>query len=81
MVKTGGAYEAKTLFSQLLKGGVNGGGSVVITNHGVPVARLVPVVDQRDAREAIDRWVEKRKSITLGPDLTIREMIEESRRF
>lgn len=79
-MKTVGAYEAKTHFSQLLEE-VTEGATIIITKHGMPVARLVPMVGRPNAREAIERWLEKRKSITLGPDLTIREMIEDGRRF
>ena len=39
-----GTHEAKTTLSKLIQR-VHSGEEVVITNSGVPVARLVPVVD------------------------------------
>ena len=76
-----GAFEAKTHLSRLLER-VADGEKFTITKHGVPVALLVPVdVDtQRDSREVICELKRFRKGRTLG-DLSIREMIEEGRRF
>lgn len=63
-MKTVGAHEAKTRFSQLLDE-VNGGATIIITKHGVPVARMIPVVERSNAHDAIERWLEKRKDVTL----------------
>ena len=43
---------------------------------------LVPSreVSRPDIDAAIDAWLEMREGISLGDDLTIREMIEEGRR-
>jgi prevent-host-death family protein len=51
---TVGAYEAKTHLAELLDR-VERGDTVVITRHGRPVARLVPIEDtrQQDIHEAI----------------------------
>ena len=52
---TVGAYEAKSHFSALLER-VAGGEEILITRHGTPVARLVPVqptVSEASRREAI----------------------------
>ena len=76
-----GAYEAKTHLGQLLDA-VAQGETITITRHGVPVAMLVPPskVMRPDVDAMIDAWLEARKGITLGGDLSIREMIEEGRR-
>lgn len=44
-MKTVGSYEAKTHLPRLLEE-VRRGGSITITRHGVPVARLVPMGGQ-----------------------------------
>lgn len=54
---TVGAYEAKTHLSELLEK-VEAGEEIVITKHGAPVARLVPVIKEASAEEraaAIER--------------------------
>ena len=77
-----GAYEAKTHLPQLLERVVRGE-SFLITKHGQPVAQLSPhqVEGKLDAREAMRRMKELRKGITLGPDLSVRDLIEEGRRY
>lgn len=78
-----GAYEAKTHLPRLLDE-VAAGETITITKHGVPVAKLVPPdgVKPADAGKVIDEWREfrKRHKITLD-GLSIREMIEEGRRY
>jgi prevent-host-death family protein len=78
---TVGAYEAKTHLSELLDK-VEAGEHVTITRHGVPVAVLGPVgePDRQRVREAIRKIRELGKGKSLG-GLTIREMIEEGRRY
>ncbi len=80
-MQTVGAYEAKTHLGQLLDA-VEKGETITITRHGVPVAILAPPSTERrpDIDAMIDAWLEARKGITLGDDLSIREMIEEGRR-
>ena len=81
-MKTVGAYEAKTHFSELLTE-VAAGATVEITKHGTPVARLVPIRnDFADAATAIDEWERFRDehNVTLGGGITIRELIEEGRK-
>ena len=62
------------------------GESITITDHGRPVARLVPAPPVRPSREELARVVKemleyrKRCGATLG-DMTVREAIEEGRRF
>ena len=84
MAKTVGASEAKTHLSRLLDE-VAEGETITITRRGMPVAVLSPPSSgsQRDAAAAIEAWREyrDRHNITLGDDLTIRDLIEEGRRY
>jgi prevent-host-death family protein len=78
-----GSYEAKTHLPQLLER-VARGEKIVITKHGQPVAMLVPAPaeNKKDVKQVIAefRAYSKRQRRTLG-GLTIREMIDEGRRF
>mgnify|MGYP001184916913 CR=1 FL=1 len=77
-MSTVGAYEAKTHLPRLLDE-VEQGGSVTITRHGHPVARLVGV--RRSAvheQDAVDAFARARARLRLGTDLKGR--IEEGRR-
>jgi prevent-host-death family protein len=76
-----GSYEAKTHLPRLLER-VAKGERITITKHGVPVAVLVPVspTEQPDVRAAVEAMKAFRKGRSLG-GLTIREMVEEGRRF
>jgi prevent-host-death family protein len=79
-MKTIGAYEAKTRFSELLKE-VESGETVIVTRHGQPVARLMPMDrDADDAAAAIEELHRYRRERhpTLG-GISIRELIEEGR--
>lgn len=81
-METIGSFEAKTHLSQLLER-VAGGEEFTITRHGKPVARLVPVASAKprpDVRAAVEAMKAFRKGRSLG-GLSIREMIEEGRRF
>lgn len=80
-MKKVGAYEAKTHLPGLLKE-VGKGARITITRNGIPVALLVPAspAGPRDTPGVIRMIREFRKGITRG-DLSIREMIEEGRRF
>jgi len=77
---TVGAYEAKTHLPELLKR-VERGESITITRHGHPVAELVPpgAASGRDVREVIEGIKSFRQDHTLGPALTIRQLIDEGR--
>jgi prevent-host-death family protein len=80
-MRTVGAYEAKTHFSQLLAEVANGE-TIEVTRHGVPVARIVPLAhDFERASAAIDEWnrYKREHKISLGEGVTIRELIEEGR--
>ncbi len=77
-----GSFEAKTHLPQLLER-VAKGEEFTITKHGKPVARLVPTVDAKpapDVRAAVEAMKAFRKGRKLG-GLSIRDMIEEGRRF
>jgi len=77
-----GAYEAKTHLPELLRR-VENGERITITRHGHPVAELVPpeAPPKRDVREVIEDIKRFREGHTLGPDLTIRQLIDEGRRY
>ncbi len=81
---TVGMHEAKVHFSEYAHR-VEQGDSIVVTRHGKPAMRMMPisevptedVVTRRNA--AIDRWLESRKGVTLG-GLKIKDLINEGRR-
>lgn len=79
-----GIYDAKTQLPKLLDR-VSRGERFLITKHGRPVAQLVPAAAEEtaDVKEIIrqmEEW-QQRQGPSLGPDLTIRELREEGRRF
>ncbi len=82
MAATVGTFEAKTHLSELLDR-VAKGEEITITRHGNPVARLVPVTkrDQRRIDDTIDRLKAFRQGRFLGDDLTIRDLIDEGRKW
>ena len=78
-----GSFEAKTHLPQLLER-VAKGEEFTITKHGKPVARLVPMTAVKvkpDVRQVIAELKAFSKANTLGPGLSVRELIEEGRRF
>jgi len=79
---TVGSYEAKTHLPQLLER-VARGEKILITRHGQAVAMLVPAEAESkpDVREVVGKMRQLRKGVTLGPGLTIRQLIDEGRRF
>ena len=82
---TVGSYEAKTHLPRLLER-VERGESITITRHGRPVARLVPAAPaalRPEITEVIEamRLFQEREAPTLGDDLSIRDLIDEGRRF
>ena len=66
-MKSVGAFEAKTHFSQLLDK-VASGETITITRHGAPVAHLVPAKPARD-RQALETLVEEIKRTRKGRSL------------
>lgn len=76
--------EAKTHWSQILDD-VEQGETIMITRHGRPVAKLMPLgrpiatpEERAAAVEAMMRFAEEHQLTTGG--MSIREMIEEGRR-
>jgi prevent-host-death family protein len=83
-METVGSYQARTHLAQLLDR-VASGESFVITKHGVPIARLVPVEEKTkpDVKKVIDDVLEFRKQ-RAGRGLSIeaiKELINEGRRI
>jgi prevent-host-death family protein len=82
-MKTVGAFQAKTQLSQLLDE-VEKGEAVTITRHGRPVAVLAPVQSSRRKKSG-EAWLSEvkrlRKGMTLGGTATIRQLIDEGRKY
>ena len=77
--------DAKARFSELLAR-AEAGEEITIKRHGKPVARLVPEKRKLTPEERLKAhhdWIAYRDlhKPTLGPDLTIKQLIEEGRRF
>ena len=77
-----GAYEAKTHLPRLLDR-IARGESLLITRHGRPVARLVPVEqdDPQSAGRAARRIVERRGRLKRAPLAELMGTIHEGHRF
>jgi len=79
-----GTFEAKNRLSELLDM-VERGEEVTITRHGKPVARLVAPNDgaehKEKARQAVEKILQLRKQAKPLGDLTIKELVNEGRRF
>jgi prevent-host-death family protein len=78
-----GAFEAKTHLSELLDR-VEQGEKITITRHGVPTAMLVPVTATKRKLthdEIVEGFRELRKTIKPDPSMSIRDMINEGRRY
>jgi prevent-host-death family protein len=79
-MKQVGVYEAKTHLARLLDE-VERGETITITRHGRPVARLVPVTPaKRTLKETFEALAEFRAKHPLD-GITIRELIEEGRKY
>lgn len=78
---TVGAYEAKTHLSELLEK-VEAGEEIVITRHGAPVAKLVPVKQEASAEEraAAIKRIQKLGTRLSLTGLKVKELIAEGRR-
>lgn len=81
-MKSIGSYEAKTHLPALLKR-VSSGESILITSRGKPVAMLVPVEQGHDVDSVVSEMLEYRDTSgpRIGKGLTVRDLIEEGRRF
>lgn len=82
MMQSIGAYEAKTHLPRLLDR-VARGESLIITRHGHPVARLVPVENEaRDrARRAARRILERRARLDRTSISELMDTVHEGHRF
>ena len=82
-MKSVGAFQAKTQLSELLDQ-VEKGETVTITRHGRPVAVLAPVESTKPKKTG-EQWVAEmkklRKGVTLGGTVTVRQLIDEGRRY
>jgi len=76
-----GIYEARTRWSEVIDR-VSKGEEIVITRHGTPVAKLVPANGhvKTPVAEAIAQLRQFRRKHKLR-GLTIKQMIEEGRRY
>jgi prevent-host-death family protein len=76
-----GIYEARTRWSEVIDR-VAKGEEITITRHGMPVAKLVPANGRGkpSVADAIGELRQFRRKHKLR-GLTIRQMIEEGRRF
>ena len=81
---TMGFYEARTHLSELLDH-VAKGKTILITRRGRPAALIGPPPEekQRDVRQVVQEMLalRDREGPTLGGRVTIRELIDEGRRF
>lgn len=75
-------YEARTRFSELLDQ-VARGKRIMITRRGRPAAVLAPPPDEfsKDVKQVIDEIKALRRGNILGKGVSIRDLIEEGRRF
>jgi prevent-host-death family protein len=79
MLNEVGAYEAKTHLSALLER-VARGEQIVITKHGRPIARLVPI--ERTSPDRRRKAIERLKNFAEGHtlDVPVKQLINEGRR-
>ncbi len=79
-----GVFDAKVHLSKLVDR-ASRGETIVITRNGHPMAKLIPAEDNRPSRlgceEAVAALRDIRSRATADAALTIREMIEEGRRY
>jgi prevent-host-death family protein len=80
-MRTIGITEAGNQLAELLSAAENGE-EIMITKHGKPVAKLVPVAefDRAKAREAAEWLKRTRKQRSLG-GLKITDLIREGRKY
>jgi len=76
-----GSYEAKTHLPRLLKR-VADGEHIIITKHGKPVAKLVPVEEKTEL--SVEEAIQEMKNFRIERPFTrdeILELIKEGRRY
>jgi len=81
-MRTIGAFEAKTHLSSLLDR-VSRGEKITITRHGIPAAVLAPVAagDAKLSHKAIVEGMRALRKRVKPGGMSVREMVEEGRRF
>lgn len=81
-METIGSYEAKTHLPALLER-VQKGERITITKHGVPIAVLAPIEPQprRSREDAIETMRAFGRGRSLPEGMTLKDMIEEGRRY
>jgi prevent-host-death family protein len=79
MKKTIGAFEAKTHLSELLEETARGS-TFVITKHGNPVARLLPVKESLTDVPSVVAAIRQLRSENRLKGLSLKKLIEEGRR-
>jgi len=79
-----GAFEAKTKLSELLDL-VEQGEEILITRRGKTIARLSSPITEEDkaaqAQKAAQRLLELRKGVRLPDGMTIKDLINEGRKY
>jgi prevent-host-death family protein len=81
-METVGAFEAKTHLAELLDR-VSRGETIIITRHGVPAARLVPVAAvpaKLSHQDVVDGMRALRRRVKTD-SMSVRQMVEAGRRF
>jgi prevent-host-death family protein len=81
-METVGAFEAKTHLAELLDR-VSRGETIIITRHGVPAARLVPIaaVQGKLSHQDIVEGMRALRRRVKTDSMSVREMVEAGRRF
>jgi prevent-host-death family protein len=74
-----GLFEAKTRLSELVEQVASGGGDIVITRRGRPVARLLPMAAAESSVElALALLLAAREASVTAPG-SLRELIDDGR--
>lgn len=76
MTITVGIYEAKTRLPTLVSTIEATLEEVIVTRHGKPVAKIVPILDAEAEREARLERLRSMHEHVIGPPLTDEEIIE-----
>lgn len=82
-MKTVGSYELKTHLAKFLRL-VMRGETIEVTSNGKPVAKLIPpapVQRKKDPESIVEEFRIFRDKHSLGKGLTIRDLIEEGRKY
>jgi prevent-host-death family protein len=78
-VKKVGVFEGKTHFSALIDE-ASRGETIVVTKNGRPLAKIVPFGGEAEtAASAMDALLAS--EATLGPGLTLEQLVDEGRRY